>query len=172
MGHSRAGQVAFNFTYFKAFLDLAQFKGDPFACNISINSGSWWKPPSPETTGRPALVFLGEHDDVWHQDVIVRWLDELTAAGNPIERHTLKGSYHDLSNWPIWCPRVQTGRNCREQIVYTAQGPVLKGVTTTRAEVFKTCGTYGYTCGYGKMELYPEMLDVATSFMTRVLPKP
>jgi hypothetical protein len=114
-------------------------------------------------------VFIGERDDVWHQDVIRAWLDELKQAGNPIEIHTRKGSYHALSNRLIWCPKAQTGRNCREQVVYTAQGPVLRGVTTTRADIFRICGTYGYTCGYGPMELYPEMLDVSVQFLNRAL---
>jgi dienelactone hydrolase len=168
-GHSRGGQTSFNFTYFRAFLELAQFKGDPFACNISINSGGHYRPPRNETTGRPALVILGEKDDVWHLDVVRSFIEELRAAGNPIETFTVARSFHSLTAEPIWCPQAQTARGCREMVVYTERGPTMKGKLINRREGWQLCGKYGYHCAYGAMELYPEMFDALARFLDRAI---
>ena len=169
IGHSRGGQTAFNFTYFKAFHELAGFKGQPFACNVSINSGGHYRPVRIETTGRPALVFLGEKDDVWHLDVTRAFIEEVRAAGSPVEVHTIKGSYHSLTAAPIWCASEMSARGCRDMIVYGERGPMLRGKLISRREGWELCGKYGYHCAYGDMELYPGMFGVAAAFFDRVI---
>lgn len=116
IGHSRGGQAAFNFLYFKTYLELVNFSGDPFACNISINTGGHYRPESLQATGRPALVFIGEEDDVWHMDVYRRFVESVRDAGNPVEIYTIKHSFHGLTSVSDFCAFARTAKGCTEQV--------------------------------------------------------
>lgn len=169
MGHSRGGQTAFNFTYFKAFHQMAGFKGEPFACHISINSGGHYQPPSRDATGKPALVFFGDRDDVWHLDIYRDFVAQVRAEGHPVETHVIRGSYHSLTAKSAWCGNAMTDRGCRDPVIYSPEGPVFRGLVTTRGAIGQQCVRRGYHCDYGDMELFPEMLKVSLGFMGRVL---
>jgi dienelactone hydrolase len=169
IGHSRGGQAAFNFLYFKSFHQLAGVGEEPFACNISINTGGHYRPESLEATGKHALVFIGERDDVWHMDVYRAFVEEVRKAGNPVEIHVLKNSYHSLTSERIYCPQAQHVKDCREQVVYTDKGLLVRGRLSTQREGWKTCGGWGYHCGEGNMELYGDMYTVAVDFLRRAV---
>jgi dienelactone hydrolase len=169
IGHSRGGQAAFNFLYFKSFHQLAGVGEEPFACNISINTGGHYRPASLEATGKPALVFIGERDDVWHMDVYRAFVEEVRNAGNPVEIHVLKNSYHSLTAERVYCPQAQQVRACREQVVYTDKGLLVQGRLSTQKKGWRTCGRWGYHCGYGNMELYDDMYTVVVDFLRRAV---
>lgn len=169
IGHSRGGQAAFNFLYFKSFHHLAGVGEEPFACNVSINTGGHYRPESLEATGKPALVFIGERDDVWHMDVYRAFVEEVRNAGNPVEIHVLKDSYHSLTSERVYCPQAQQVKGCREQVVYTDKGLLVRGRLSTQREGWRTCGNWGYHCGYGNMDLYGDMYAVAVDFLRRAV---
>lgn len=169
IGHSRGGQAAFNFLYFQTFLRMTGIEDDPFACNISINSGGHYRPESLQATGRPALVFIGEKDDVWHMDVYKAFVEQVRNSGNPVEIYTIKGSYHSLTSQREYCPRAQTAKECRQQVQYSTAGLVIDGRVVTNKEGRSICGGWGYHCGYGGMEHYPEVLTRTTEFLKKVL---
>jgi dienelactone hydrolase len=172
IGHSRGGQAAFNFLYFNMFHRLAGVGEEPFACNISINTGGHYRPESLEATGKPALVFIGERDDVWHMDVYRAFVEEVRNAGNPVEVHVLKNSFHSLTSERIFCPQAQQVKDCREQVVYTDKGLLVRGRLSTQREGWKTCGGWGFTCGEGNMDIYGDMFAVASEFLRRVVGSP
>ncbi len=169
IGHSRGGETAFSFTYFKAFHELAGYTGEPFDCHVSISAAGRFRPTSMDSWKRPALFFFAEKDDAWFYDGTRAWLEELRLAGHPVETYTIKNSYHSLTAQRVWCPKAQTGRDCKEPTIYSAQGGSVRGKLMTRAEGWKLCGSWGFHCGYGSMELYPEMLEVAVKFMDKAL---
>lgn len=168
-GHSRGGETAFSFTYFKAFHELANYKGEGFDCHISISAAGRFRPERMESTRKPALFFFAEKDDAWFYEGTRAWLKELASAGHPVETFTIPNSYHSLTAEPIWCPQAQTGRACKEPTFYSAQGGSVRGKQMTRAEGWRLCGRYGFHCGYGQMELYPVMLGAMLEFLDRAI---
>ena len=171
IGHSRGGQAAFNFLYFNTFLQLVAFQDEPFACNISLNTGGHYRPENLQATGRPALVFIGEKDDVWHMDIYRSFVEQVRDAGNPVEVFTLKDSYHSLTSVREYCPRAMNAKGCREQVQYSEAGLRIGGRTITQKEGWSMCGGWGYYCGYGSMDKYPDMLSKTVEFLRRVIPE-
>ena len=149
--------------------DVVTITGSVGASNISINTGGHYRPASLEATGKPALVFIGERDDVWHMDVYRAFVEEVRNAGNPVEIHVLKNSYHSLTAERVYCPQAQQVRACREQVVYTDKGLLVQGRLSTQKEGWRTCGRWGYHCGYGNMELYDDMYTVVVDFLRRAV---
>jgi len=171
IGHSRGGQASFNFLYFNTFLKLADFKDPPFDCNISINSGGHYRPESLQATGRPALVFIGEKDDVWHMDLYRAFTEQVRDAGNPVEIVTIRDSFHLLTSAAPFCPKQMNAKGCREQFQYSEAGLRVGGQLITQKEGVSKCGGLGYHCG-GEMDKYPEVLSKTLEFLRRAIPEP
>lgn len=163
-GHSRGGSSSFNFAYFTYFIDMVKFEGEPFNCNISINTAGYYKPIIEKTTAKPALIFVGELDDVWFMDMTVEWYKQLIKDGNPIQLEIIKDSYHGLTSRRDWCPQVQTSKGCREFAVYDDKGILVAGKRYDRVKD-KYCLARGYYCGYGNLDKYPEMFLKMTEFL-------
>lgn len=164
-GHSRGGQTSFNLTYFESFISMSGFKGKPFDCNISIISGGHIRPKDDTSTGKPALVLLGEKDDVWYNDENLKWIASLNTRGANIKVVTLKDTYHGLTTDKLWCPTHQTVRGCKTHVLYDKNGNHVNNKLATRAEGMKTCGSYGYHCAYGSFNMYPTVLNNVLGFL-------
>jgi dienelactone hydrolase len=165
-GHSRGGSSSFNFAYFTYFLELAKFDDAPFNCNISINTAGYYRPLVEKTTGKPALIFVGELDDVWYMDLTVDWYKQLIKDGSPIEIKIIKDSYHGLTSNKDWCPSVQTSRGCKDFVIYSRNGITVAGKVYDRVKD-KYCLGHGYHCGYGNMDKYPVMLEAMLQFLNK-----
>lgn len=165
-GHSRGGSSSFNFAYFQYFLDLIKFEAEPFNCNISINTAGYYRPKIEKTTGKPALIFIGELDDVWFMDLTAEWYRQLIKDGSPIQLEIIKDSYHGLTSKREWCARSQTSRGCREFVIYDENGILVAGKRYDRVKD-KYCLGYGYHCGYGDLDKYPEMLAKMIEFLDK-----
>lgn len=163
-GHSRGAMSAFDFTYFQSFLKMSGHNNNPFNCNIAI-SGLHVSPVDKTTTGKPALVFVGEKDDLWHQPTNIKWLNQLKSNGNDISLIVLKDTYHGLGTSAEFCPTAQTPRKCTEQTEYNEKGLYNSGKLVTRNENYNQCITYGYHCRSKTMDKYPEVKDTIVSFL-------
>jgi len=117
------------------------------------------------TTGNPALVFVGERDDVWHPDILIEWVEELTNRGNPIKLAVLKDTYHGLGTQSVYCSDKQTVRNCKSPLLYNEKGNFRDGRSLTRRDGLKQCGAYGFHCFSKDMDMYPEMLRILIEFL-------
>lgn len=164
IGHSRGGATSFNFSYFKSFIELSGFKGAPFDCNVSINHSGFVRPENEETTGKPALVFIGDRDNVWHMDVNAAWYESLIKRGEDIKFVVIPNSYHSLSSVREWCPRFNTPRKCRSAVLYGKDGAKYEGKPIGAVEYLRQCNEWGYYCGYGTMDRYPYVLNIVIQF--------
>jgi dienelactone hydrolase len=165
-GHSRGGSSSFNFAYFNSFLEMVRFEGEPFNCNISINTSGYYRPKIEKTTGKPALIFVGELDDVWFMDLTVDWYKQLIRDGSPIELEVIKGSYHSLTSEREWCASAQTSKGCRDFVIYDENGITVAGKRYDRV-TDRYCLGRGYHCGYGNLDKYPEMLNKMLAFLDK-----
>jgi len=163
-GHSRGAFAAFDFAYFQSFLDMTNFSGDPFACNISI-AGLVIRPVDKTTTGKPALVFIGEKDDLWYQEKNIEWINELKSDGNDVSLVVLEDTYHGLGTSAEFCPSAQTPKKCTELTEYDEKGQYNDGKLMTREEHFKRCVTSGYHCRSETMDKYTEVKDTIITFL-------
>lgn len=170
-GHSRGGSTAFYFGYFKSFIEMSGFKGEPFDCNISINAGSHYRPKDETTTGKPALVMVGEKDDVWHEDVNRKWIMSLIEKGENVKYVVLKDTHHGLTTEAQYCPPHQTSKGCKEPYIYDENTIYLAGKPTTLSERVKLCRVYGYHCTYGTFNKFPEASNIIIDFLNQTIGK-
>lgn len=166
-GKSRGSLAAFNFAYFESFIEMSGYSGEPFACNVGIMASMNYSPIEETTTGKPALVFVGDVDDVWFPEITIDWIEKLQKDGNPISLHILKDTYHGLGTEAKYCPDQQTAKGCREPTKYDAKGIYAKGNLVPRSEAFKQCGAAGYHCKSDNMNMYREMRQVLVEFLER-----
>lgn len=165
-GHSRGGASSFTFSYFKSFIETAKFKGKPFDCNISINHSGFIRPQDERTTNKPALVLVGEKDNVWYLKENVEWINSLINKGDNIKLVVIKDSYHALVSTREWCPKSQVSK-CREPVLYNNEGSTLNNQLVNSKQFTQQCMGYGYYCGYGTMDKYPVALNEIVSFLNQ-----
>jgi dienelactone hydrolase len=170
MGHSRGGHTSFNFDYFKYFHDLAGYKGQPFACNVSIISGAFHRPKDDtSTTKKPALIIMGELDDSWHNDVNIEWYQRLIDRGENLKIVTIKGSHHLLTSFGKFIGSSTSIRGCKTPTIYSEEGSLIQGMKLNGPEAWSKCGKWGYTSwavgGESGMDKYPEVLKAILEFL-------
>lgn len=166
-GHSRGAIAALDFTYFQSFLDMSGYVGKPFNCNIAVLAGWHMVPVDKTTTGKPALVFLGEKDDLWHPQTNIDWINQLKNNGNDVTLVVLKETYHGLGTSAQFCPDHQTPRKCTEQTAYDKMGIYKDGKLISRSGNYKACVTYGYHCRSQTMDKYQEVKDTIIAFLNK-----
>lgn len=168
-GHSRGAIAAFDFAYFQSFMDMVGFKGDPFACNIAINAGWHMVPNDKQTTGKPALVFIGEKDDVWYQDLNVAWIESLQRSNHKLELVVLENTHHSLGTTGKYCPAAKNARKCKSHTTYDEEGIYYKDRLVTRSENVELCVESGWHCGTENMDMYPIVIKQIVEFLNNGL---
>jgi dienelactone hydrolase len=171
VGHSRGGLVAFNFTYFKSFIEMSGFKGKPFSCNISIAGSNHYKPKNETTTKKPALVIFGEKDDVWYDQETIKWINELRYRGEKVDYIVLKNTHHSLTTDSKFCPSHHTAKGCKKHLVYDDKNIYIDGQPVTRKELTSRCTAYGYHCTYSSFNMYSETSKIIVDFLNKNIGK-
>lgn len=166
-GHSRGAIAAFDFAYFQSFIDMSGFKGEPFACNIAINAGWHMVPNDKQTTGKPALVFIGEKDDIWHQDLNIAWIESLQKNNSNLDLVVLENTHHSLGTDAQFCPSAQTPKKCKRHTTYDKEGIYYKDRLVTRSENVELCVESGWHCRSANMNVYPTVLQKIVDFLNK-----